>query len=165
MTKHEYICQIADVVRAKSDCFKRKVGAVFVNTDYEILATGYNAPPRGFEHCDHQASFFSKDLQDQPTSGTCGSPCSRTIHAEQNGIVQAAKRGTALERSILYCTYIPCVNCSRLLINLKIKEVFAKEYNSDGGLEVLMKAGIQVFKWDLAPYMQNISWASIGVEP
>ena len=133
MTKHEYICKICLVVRQKSSCMKRQVGAVFVNADYEILATGYNEAPKGFPHCDR--------------GKTCGNPCTRTIHAEMNAITQAAKRGTALYGAILYCTYMPCVDCARLLVNLGIKAVYIKENNKDGGEGVLIQAGIDMFPW------------------
>ena len=133
MTKHEYICKICAVVREKSNCIKRQVGAVFVNGDYEILATGYNEAPKGFPHCDN--------------GKTCGDPCERTIHAEQNAIAQAAKRGTALAGSMLYSTYMPCVTCSRLLVNIGVETVLVKENNKDGGEGVLVQAGIEVRKW------------------
>lgn len=134
MTKHEYICAIADVVRSKSDCFKRKVGAVFVNQDYEILATGYNAPPRGLPHCDR--NWDREEVY--RTLGTCGEPCARNIHAEMNAIAQAAKRGTALKGSILYCTYCPCRDCARMLINVGVSEVRVKELDvSEDGLNTL----------------------------
>ena len=145
MTKHEYICAIADVVRSKSDCEKRKVGAVFINADYEILATGYNAPPKGFPHCD-MTSFWRGT--ERVREGTCGNPCSRTIHAEQNAIVQAAKRGTALRGSILYCTYTPCVTCARLLVNIGVMEVWVEHGNADGGMELLHQANINHKFWE-----------------
>lgn len=135
MTKHEYICAICDVVTSKSDCYKRKVGAVFVNHDYEILATGYNAPPIGFRHCDRAAE----------EAGTCGDPCLRTIHAEQNAIAQAAKRGTALWGSTLYCTYCPCVDCARLLINIKVARVVIKEMDQrTEGYETLLHSDVVI---------------------
>lgn len=147
MTKHEYICAICDVVRSKSNCAKRKVGAVFVNDDYEILATGYNGAPKGFDDCDAQSSFFTKNLDGSLTSGTCGNPCTRTIHAEQNAIAQAAKRGTSLRNSTVYCTYLPCITCARLLVQVGVKAVFVKESNEDGGLKVLSTAGIWADVW------------------
>ncbi len=133
MNKHEYICEVCAVVRRKSSCHKRQVGAVFINRDHEILATGYNEAPSGFPHCDG--------------GKTCGDPCERTIHAEMNAIAQAAKRGQALQGSLLYCTYMPCRDCARLLVNIGIKGVFVKEWNKDGGEGVLMHAGIAIIKW------------------
>ncbi len=137
MTKHAYICAIADVVRSKSDCFKRKVGAVFVNEDYEILATGYNAPPRGFAHCD----WNEKGIAGSRIVSTCGDPCSRTIHAEQNALVQAAKRGTALKGSTLYCTYTPCKTCARLLINVGVVKIVVLEKDRDETGQEELRAG------------------------
>jgi dCMP deaminase len=134
MTKHEYLCRICEVVAEKSSCSKRKVGAVFVNQQYEILATGYNATPKGFVACTH---FHSSEEK-----------CLVTIHAEQNAIVQAAKRGTALANSILYCTYLPCVDCVRLLINLGVKEVTYQKSNKDGGLDLLQVSSIRTLTWE-----------------
>lgn len=145
MNKHEYICAIAGVVRSKSDCFKRKVGAVFVNGDYEILATGYNAPPRGFDHCDRDHENYSEGLT---VPHTCGEPCRRNIHAEMNAIAQAAKRGTALKGALLYCTYLPCVDCARMVVNIGISKVRFQFRNTDGGDLVLAEAAIETEAWD-----------------
>ena len=141
MTKHEYIASICKIVRFKSDCFKRKVGAVFVNENFEILATGYNAPPTKFPHCD-------VELTGNSFPGTCGNPCTRNIHAEMNAIAQAAKRGTALENSILFCTYLPCRDCSRMLVNIGVWKVYYMIGNEDQGKEVLEKGNIQIIEWD-----------------
>ncbi len=137
MNKQLYIQQICEVVKSKSSCQKRQVGAVFVNDDFEILATGFNEAPKGFPHCDRK--LFQKH--------TCGDPCTRTVHAEQNAIAQAAKRGVALKGSRLYVTYLPCVDCARLLVNIGVVQVIAKEVNEDGGMGVLMQAGIALWKW------------------
>ncbi len=149
MTKNEYIIEVAKVVRSKSDCYKRQVGAVFVNEDYEILATGYNAPPRGFQHCDKRGDITGQ-VDDE---GTCGNPCARNIHAEQNAIAQAAKRGTALARSILFCTYTPCVTCARLLVNIRVARVIVLERDKEiDGHAVLMNAGVPLlYPEDLKP--------------
>lgn len=139
MTKHDYIIKIAEVVRSKSDCTKRQVGAVFVNEDFEILATGYNAPPKGFPHCDRSPD------PDVICGHSCGIPCNRTIHAEQNAICQAAKRGTALKDSTLYCTYAPCLICARMLINIGIKKVVVLEEDKNvEGVYALAQAKIDI---------------------
>jgi dCMP deaminase len=143
MNKHEYICAVCEVVAFKSNCFKRKVGAIFVNEDHEILATGYNAPPKGFQHCD---ILYKNQVVD--IINTCGSPCMRNIHAEMNAIAQAAKRGQALKESVLYCTYTPCIDCARLLVNIGVQSVYVKDGNMDGGYEVLYQANIPLFSWE-----------------
>lgn len=144
MNKHQYIQKICEAVASKSTCFKRQVGAVFINEDFEILATGYNSSPKGFPNCDMEVVFGGGKNR----TGTCGDPCHRTIHAEQNAIVQAAKRGQALKGSTLYCTYIPCVTCARLIVNLGVQLVMYKEFNSDGGRGIFSEACINCYQWD-----------------
>lgn len=47
----EYFMQITELVKERSTCLRRKVGAVIVKNK-RILTTGYNGPPEGFKHCD-----------------------------------------------------------------------------------------------------------------
>lgn len=138
MNKWAYIIEICKVVKEKSDCERKKIGAVFVNHEFEILATGYNNPPSGFafSHCDGQKTC----LNDQ-------GHCTRTIHAEQNAIVQAAKRGVALRDSMMFCNYSPCVVCAKLLVNLKIRGIcYDLDYDVEG-LSILRKANIDIGRW------------------
>ncbi|MCG8482700.1 MAG: deaminase, partial [Clostridia bacterium] len=46
----EYFMQIAEVVKTRSTCLRRQVGAVIVK-DHRILATGYNGAPAKLAHC------------------------------------------------------------------------------------------------------------------
>lgn len=136
MNRHQYIMEICEVVKNKSDCERKKIGAVFVNREFEILATGYNNPPSGFVHCDGQKTCLN-DL----------GHCTRTIHAEQNAIVQAAKRGVALKGSIMFCNYSPCVVCAKLLVNLQIQTVcYDKKYDQEG-IDILHEGLIQTELW------------------
>lgn len=133
MTKHEYIIEITKTVSKKSTCLKIQVGAVFVNEDYEILSTGYNGAPKGLTDCLAKGKCTQKLF------------CKVSAHAEQNAIVQAAKRGTALKDSILYITHAPCINCAKLLINLGCKKVIIlKKYKSENGIKLLKLGGIKV---------------------
>ncbi len=134
MTKHEYICQIVETVANKSSCNKRKVGAIFINDEYEILATGYNQSPKGFPNCNNNNCFINQK-------------CFNTIHAEQNAIVQAAKRGVALKNSSIYVTLFPCIECCKLLINLNIKNIIYKEISSSNGLSMIKYSKIKAIKW------------------
>ena len=136
VTKHEYICKLTDVVASKATCLRKQVGAVFITEDFELLATGYNGAPRGFPHC---------------TKETCNSKnrCTNTVHAEQNGIVQAARRGFSLDKSLLYSNYGPCAVCARMLVNLGVKAVYIKEeYHDNEGISILRKGGIGVCTWE-----------------
>ena len=46
----EYFILIANLVKQRSTCLRRQVGALIVK-DQRILATGYNGAPAGLRHC------------------------------------------------------------------------------------------------------------------
>jgi dCMP deaminase len=56
----------------------------------------------------------------------------RTVHAEQNAICQAAKKGIAIDGATIYVRMTPCRTCAMLLINCGIKEVYAERKYHDG---------------------------------
>lgn len=58
--------------------------------------------------------------------------CIRTIHAEQNGIIQAARRGVSLEGSTLYVGMTPCRTCTMFLISVGIKRIVCKQKYHEG---------------------------------
>ena len=72
--------------------------------------------------------------------------CVRTVHAEQNAICQAAKRGIALEGATVYCKMTPCRTCAMLIINCGIKRVVCEKHYHDekDSLEMFMQAKIQI---------------------
>ncbi len=117
-TWDEYFMKIALIVRERSTCFHRKVGAVIVK-DNRILATGYNQPPSKFPHCD-QIGCIRDELGIK--SGQNQEIC-YGLHAEQNALMQAAKFGIATDGATIYVTHKPCSVCARLIINAGIKRV------------------------------------------
>ena len=48
----EYFMNIAHLVKTRSTCLRRQVGAVAVSRDHRILGTGYNGPLPGAPHCE-----------------------------------------------------------------------------------------------------------------
>ena len=106
----EYFMEITHLVAKRSTCLRRQVGAVLVK-DKNILATGYNGAPSGVAHC-----------LDVGCLGERHELC-RGLHAEQNAIIQAAKHGTNINGAILYCTTMPCIICSKMIINAGIRRV------------------------------------------
>jgi dCMP deaminase len=57
--------------------------------------------------------------------------CVRTIHAEANAIVQAAKHGIRIENSEIYVTASPCYNCFKMIANSGIKKIYFGEFYRD----------------------------------
>jgi dCMP deaminase len=138
----EYFMEIARLVARRSTCLRRRVGAVLVK-DKNILATGYNGTPSGLRHCSEVGCL--REIQNVP-SGERHELC-RGLHAEQNAIIQAAKHGTNISGSVLFCTNTPCVICSKMIINAGIRRVvFLEGYPDRLSLDMLAESGIEVHK-------------------
>ena len=55
-----------------------------------------------------------------------------TVHAEQNAISDAARRGVSLNGCTAYITHFPCVNCAKLLVASGIAEIkYLHDYHND----------------------------------
>ena len=130
-----YFLTIAADVASRSTCDRAIVGAVLVN-DRHILSTGYNGSPKGLPHC--------CDVGHLMVDGHCV----RTIHAEQNSIIQAAVYGLSTKDATCYVTHFPCLICSKMLINAEIKRiVFKNAYRMDDlAVQMLKQAGIEMIQ-------------------
>ncbi|GAB4227136.1 MAG: dCMP deaminase family protein [Acidobacteriota bacterium] len=115
---HTYFMGIARQVATRATCDRKHVGAVLVR-DKVILSTGYNGSLRGLPHCD-EVGHLMEDGH-----------CVRTIHAEANAIVQAARNGVALEGAECYVTASPCFHCFKLLANAGIRRIYYGEFYRD----------------------------------
>ncbi|GAB4313041.1 MAG: ComE operon protein 2 [Candidatus Sumerlaeia bacterium] len=122
--------KIARVVASRSTCDRKFVGAVIVR-DKTILSTGYNGSIRGLPHCDE----VGHDMVD--------GHCVRTVHAEANAIVQAAKNGVAIDGAEIYITASPCWNCFKLIANSGIRHIYyASDYGDERAFAVARELGI-----------------------
>jgi len=122
----EYFMEMVHVVKNRSTCIRRAVGAVIVK-DKQVLATGYNGQPRGAAHAAEVGCL--RERLGVP-SGERHELC-RGLHAEQNAIIQAAYHGVAIAGAEVYCTTKPCIICTKMLINAGIKRVIYEEFYDD----------------------------------
>ena len=128
----DYFMNIAREVATRSTCDRKSVGAVIVRGK-TILSTGYNGSIKGAKHCDDVGHEMVNDH------------CIRTIHAEANAIVQAAKHGIRIEDSEIYVTASPCYNCFKLIANSGIKIIYYHEfYRDDRILDRAKEVGIKL---------------------
>ena len=128
----EYFMNIAREVATRSTCDRKHVGAVIVR-DKSILATGYNGSIRGLGHCDDEGHLMEDGH------------CVRTVHAEANAIVQAARNGNRIDEGSIYVTASPCWGCFRLIANAGLKKiVFGEFYRDQKIFEVSQKLGIEL---------------------
>ncbi len=142
----DYFMALARIVATRSTCDRLRAGAVLVK-DNRIIATGYNGSPPGLPHCDSEAGHLMEEGH-----------CVRTIHAEHNVILQAARiPGASTEGSTLYTVYNPCLHCDKYVVAAGIRRVVVgKLYRGEAALNYLKSAGIKVdmycenTEWDLA---------------
>ena len=137
----EYFMKIDQVASMRSNCIKRKVGAVIVK-DKRIISTGYNGTPRGTKNCSEGGCPRCNSLA---SSGTKLDEC-LCSHAEENAITQAAYHGTSVKEGTLYTTFAPCLMCSKMIINSGIGEVvFNLDYPlNDTSFKLFEQAGVRI---------------------
>ena len=114
----QYFMDIARQVATRATCDRKHVGAVIVR-DRSILSTGYNGSIRGLPHCDEVGHM----MQD--------GHCVRTVHAEANAIVQAARNGVSIDGAEIFVTASPCWECFKLIANAGIKTIYFGEFYRD----------------------------------
>lgn len=138
----EYFIEIMDTVSKRATCNRGRSGCV-VAKDNRLLVTGYVGSPVGLPHCDDVGHQMKKVIHvDEQSRET--EHCVRTVHAEQNAICQAAKKGININGSTLYCRMTPCRVCAMLIINCGIVRVVCqRKYHAGHESELLFKqAGI-----------------------
>lgn len=137
-----YFMQIAHLVKTRATCPRRQVGAVIVK-DRRILATGYNGAPRGLSHCPEDG-----EKHDWPRGCMRAGHCIRSLHAEQNALLQAAMIGVACEGSSIYVTCLPCNTCAKMIINAGISTViYEGDYPDDFSLELFREAEMELLRY------------------
>ncbi len=139
-----YFMNLAEVVRSRADCTRRKVGALIVK-DRRIIATGYNGTPHNIKNCSEGGCQRCRQRDEGKIKAIEYEESCVCIHAEQNAIIQAAYQGISTKGGILYSTTLPCSTCCKMLINSGIKEIVHKEdFHDELAINLLKEAGITV---------------------
>ncbi len=130
--KDEYYLNIAKVVSSRSTCLKILMGAIIVKED-QIIATGYVGSPRNTKSSiDH--NFCLREKLNIP-SGSKYELC-RSVHAEQNAIINAARAGVSLLGGDMYIygesrktkktvNAFPCFICKKIIINAGLNRIIS----------------------------------------
>lgn len=128
----EYFMRIAKEVSTRATCDRKHVGAVIVR-ERSILATGYNGSIHGLPHCDEEGHL----MQD--------GHCVRTIHAEANAVIQAARNGVRIDKGEVYVTASPCFSCFKMLANAGIvRIVYGEFYRDERIFDFAKRLGIEL---------------------
>ena len=127
--KENYYLDIAETVLERSTCLRRRYGAIIVKND-EIVSTGYNGAPRGRKNC-MDLGYCTREAMKIP-SGERYELC-RSVHAEMNAIISAARRetlgatlylaGRESATGALLEHATSCAMCRRHIINAGIARV------------------------------------------
>ena len=139
--KENYYLDIAETVLERSTCLRRRYGAIVVKND-EIVSTGYNGAPRGRKNC-MDLGYCTREAMNVP-SGERYELC-RSVHAEMNAIISAARRdtlgatlylaGREAKNGELLHDATSCSMCRRVIINAGIGRVVIR--NTDSGYSVV----------------------------
>lgn len=141
ITKDEYYLGIAEEVGRRSTCWRRTIGAIIIRDD-QIISTGYVGSPRktkdSFEH-----GFCLRDKLKIP-HGQRYELC-RSVHAEQNAIINAARAGVSLLGGDIYIygsvfgkdkpiNAFPCYICKKMIINAGLNRIICS--TTDGKMKI-----------------------------
>lgn len=131
----EYFMATAHLIASRSPCERLHVGCVIVTAGERrnrLVAAGYNGFLPGTPHVSR--------IRDAHEQGT--------VHAEQNAIADAARRGSSVEGCAAYVTHFPCINCAKILAASGIRTVkFHADYHNDPFVAaILAEAGVVLEK-------------------
>ena len=116
--------QLASLVASWSKDPSTKVGAIAVNAKRQVLSTGYNGFPRGFD--DSEERYNTREIKYK-----------YILHAEQNLISNAAANGISLTGSRVYVVGMPpCAEkCALQLIQSDINAVMVPNLFNEHDIE------------------------------
>lgn len=131
----EYFMATALLMATRSPCARLHVGCVIVTGGERrnrLVAAGYNGFLPGSRHVSRV-----RDGHEQAT-----------VHAEQNAIADAARRGSSVQGCVAYVTHYPCINCAKILASAGIAEIrYRQNYRNDPLVApMLADAGVQILK-------------------
>ena len=131
----EYFMATAKLIASRSNCERLNVGCIIVTAGdrkNRLVAAGYNGFLPGTPHVSRV-----RDEHEQAT-----------VHAEQNAIADAARRGSSVDGCTAYVTHFPCINCAKILAASGISEVkYHDDYLNDPLVEPILKdAGVKISK-------------------
>jgi len=138
----DYFMEVADAISKRATCDRGRSGCVIAR-DKQLLVTGYVGSPQGLPHCDDIGHQMKKVIHED---GHITQHCVRTVHAEQNAICQAAKRGISIDKATLYCRMTPCRTCAMLIINCGIVRVVCENryHSAEESEQMFSQAGIKL---------------------
>jgi dCMP deaminase len=116
--------EITKAASLRSNCIRAQVGAVIVDSNKKIKATGYNGVASKVISCKEMGLCYR--IENNIPSGTQYETC-RSIHAEQNAIIQAGEERCRNSTMFIYGHDFICILCKRFIVQSGITEVYLKK--------------------------------------
>ena len=147
--KVNYYLDIAETVAERSTCLRKHYGCIIVKND-EIISTGYSGAPRGRQNCIDLDYCTKKKIYPDIRHG--GYDACRSVHAEQNAIISAARKdmigstmylvGKRKENASYEEGAMSCQTCRKLVINAGIAKLIVRTSKTEY-IEVDVKEWIE----------------------
>lgn len=106
----QYFLDMAALAAMRSKDRSTQVGAVIVDLNRNVRATGYNGFPRRVN--DDIDARHERPIKYRYTE-----------HAERNAIYSAARAGVSTDGCTMYCTHAPCSDCARAVIQAGVLRI------------------------------------------
>ncbi|GAA5888585.1 hypothetical protein JCM5296_001079 [Sporobolomyces johnsonii] len=176
-----YFMALASLASLRSNCMKRRVGAVLVR-DKRVVSTGYNGTPRGVRNCseggcarcnNHGDGWGEDGDGDEEELGGAAEGNGKKgkkgmsrvgealdeclcLHAEENALLEAGRErvsGGGTDGAVLYCNTCPCLRCTVKIVQCGVKEViYSLSYSMDAASRrVMEEAGVVLRQMEGVP--------------
>lgn len=162
----EYYMRMAELTSTLSSAVRLQVGSVIVK-DGQVLATGYNGTPSGWDNACEDIEFMPFDAggwldpteiwHQWPLQGKFlinGVEVDKryrlvtkdiVLHSEMNALMKVARSTESSEGASLFCTHAPCLNCAKAIYQAGISSVYYRNsYRDDSGINFLEKSGVTI---------------------
>ncbi|GAA5967007.1 hypothetical protein JCM11641_000413 [Rhodosporidiobolus odoratus] len=181
-----YFMHLASLASLRSNCMKRRVGAVLVR-DKRVVSTGYNGTPRGVRNCGEggcgrcNSHGDGLGLEEDGEEGQVGNEVGGgggggqkgmnrvgealdeclCLHAEENALLEAGRErvsGGGTAGAVLYCNTCPCLRCTVKIVQCGVREViYSLSYSMDAASRrVMEEAGVVLRQIDGVPFPRGV---------
>ena len=136
--KDQYYLNIAKEIAQRGTCFRARYGAIIIRDD-QLIAAGYVGAPRGTKDCLERGYCLRDELK--IPHGSHYEIC-RSVHAEMNALINAARAGVSLLNGSLYIyaengktgekvNAFPCYICKKMIINAGLDRIVCSTKEGD----------------------------------
>jgi dCMP deaminase len=118
---------VAETVAKRARCSRAQIGAVIIDTNNRVCATGYNGPAATYPEKGECINWCPRAKGESPLDNLYDACPS--IHAEGNALLYS--ESSAIKGGTIYVTAPPCMQCAKLISNSGLRRVVANMSERD----------------------------------